>query len=113
MGVGALDLDAYVPHRRVVDLARYGMSARAQALRRLGDERKLATLVATVAYLEARSVDDCLEPLDLLVTTELLGKAEAATTRSGRAGTRTWPGTRHGWPPRSRCCWRPPTRAGS
>jgi hypothetical protein len=36
VGVGALDLDAHVPHRRVVDLARYGMSARARALRRRG-----------------------------------------------------------------------------
>jgi hypothetical protein len=34
VGVGALNLDAHVPHRRVVDLARYGMAARAQALRR-------------------------------------------------------------------------------
>ena len=49
VGVGALDLDAHVPHRRVVDLARYGMSARAQALRRHGTQRRLATLLATVA----------------------------------------------------------------
>lgn len=54
---------------------------RAQALRRHGNERRLATLVATVAYLEARSVDDCLELLDLLMMTELLGKAEAAADR--------------------------------
>ncbi len=79
--MGALDLDAHVPHRRVVELARYGMSARAQALRRHGSERRLATLLATVAYLEARSVDDCLELLDLLMVTELLGKAEAAVDK--------------------------------
>ena len=36
---------------------------------------------STVAYLEARSVDDCLELLDLLVTTELVGKAESATDK--------------------------------
>jgi hypothetical protein len=81
VGVGALDLDAHVPHRRVVDLARYGMAARAQALRRHGDSRKLATLLATVAYLEAKSIDDCLELLDLLMVTELLGKAETATDK--------------------------------
>jgi len=81
VGVGALNLDARVPHRRVVDLARYGMAARAQALRRHGTERRLATLLATVAYLEARSIDDCLELLDLLMTTELLGKAEAAADK--------------------------------
>ena len=34
--------------------------------------------MATVAYLEARSIDDCLELLDLLMMTELFGKAEAA-----------------------------------
>ena len=81
VGAGALDLDAHVPHRRVVDLARYGMSARAQALRRHGTQRRLAILLATVAYLEARSVDDCLELLDLLMTTELLGKAEDAVDK--------------------------------
>jgi len=57
------------------------MAARAQALRRHGTERRLATLLATVAYLEARSIDDCLELLDLLMTTELLGKAEAAADK--------------------------------
>ena len=77
-GIGRLDLEAHVPRRRVVDLARHGMAARAQALRRLGDERRLATLVATVAYLEGRAIDDCLELLDLLMTTDLLSKAEKA-----------------------------------
>ena len=81
VGAGALNIDAHVPRRRIVDLARYGMTARAQALRRHGTERRLATLVATVAYLEARSVDDCLELLDLLMATELLGKAEAAADK--------------------------------
>ncbi|GAA2165401.1 hypothetical protein [Actinomadura napierensis] len=81
VGLGALDLDSHVPHRRVVDLARYGMAARAQALRRHGDARKLATLLATVTYLEAKSIDDCLELLDLLMVTELIGKAESATDK--------------------------------
>jgi len=44
-------------------------------------ERRLATMLATVAYLEARSIDDRLELLDLLMTTELLGKAEAAADK--------------------------------
>ena len=65
------------------------MAARAQALRRHGTERRLATLLATVAYLEARSIDDCLELLDLLMTTELLGKAEAA---AGKERARRHPG---------------------
>jgi hypothetical protein len=50
--IGRLDLEARVPRRRVTDLARHGMAARAQTLRRLGEPRKLATLVATVAYLD-------------------------------------------------------------
>jgi hypothetical protein len=44
-----------VPHRREVELARYSMAAKAAQLRRPGDSRRLATLLATVAYLEARA----------------------------------------------------------
>ncbi|MEV6986888.1 hypothetical protein AB0M95_37305 [Sphaerisporangium sp. NPDC051017] len=36
---------------------------------------------ATVVYLEGKSVDDCLDLLDLLMTTELIGKAESATDK--------------------------------
>jgi len=79
MGLGTLDLDAIVPHRRLVDLARYGMAAKARQLRRHPPSRRLATLLATAVYLEARSIDDCLELLDLLMVTELLGKAERAS----------------------------------
>jgi TnpA family transposase len=76
VGLGGLDLDAVVPHRRLVELARYGMAAKAPQLRRHPAPRKLATLLATVVHLEAKAVDDCLELLDLLMVTELLGKAE-------------------------------------
>ncbi|MGH9008736.1 MAG: Tn3 family transposase [Acidimicrobiia bacterium] len=76
VGLGALDADAVVPHRRLVDLARYGMAAKAAQLRRHPPSRKLATLLATVVYLEAKAIDDCLELLDLLMVTELVGKAE-------------------------------------
>jgi len=77
--LGHLDLDAVVPHRRLVELARYGMAAKAAQLRRHPPARRLATLLSTVAYLKASAVDDALELLDLLVTTELLGKAERET----------------------------------
>ncbi|GGU01571.1 DUF4158 domain-containing protein [Actinomadura citrea] len=80
-GLGAVDLPADVPQRRLVDLARYGMSATATTLRRHGPPRQLATLLATVIYLEGKSVDDCLDLLDLLMTTELIGKAETATDK--------------------------------
>ena len=73
--LGGLDLDAVVPHRRLVDLARYGMAVNARALRRHPRSRRLATLLATVVFLEARAIDDCLELLDLLMATELLGKS--------------------------------------
>ena len=36
----------------------------------------MATLLATVVHLQAASIDDCLELFDLLMVTELLGKAE-------------------------------------
>ncbi|MBJ7611391.1 MAG: DUF4158 domain-containing protein [Candidatus Dormibacteraeota bacterium] len=76
VGLGKLDLDAVVPRRRPVDLARYGMAAKAPQLRRHPPSRRMATLLATVVYLEARSIDDCLELFDLLMVTELVGKAE-------------------------------------
>lgn len=76
LGLGVLDLEAVVPHRRLVDLARYGMAAKAPQLRRHPPARRLATLLATAVYLETRSVDDCLELFDLLMVTELVGKAE-------------------------------------
>ncbi len=74
-GVGALGLDA-VPHRRVVELARWGMSGTATALRRHRRARKLATMLATVVYLEAKATDDTLEMFDVLMTTDLLARAE-------------------------------------
>ena len=79
VGVRAAGPARAVPRRRVVELAR--LRDVGPAPRRcggIGTERRLATLVATVAYLEARSIDDCLELLDLMMMTELLGKAEAA-----------------------------------
>jgi Domain of unknown function (DUF4158)/Tn3 transposase DDE domain len=81
LGLAAVDLDAAVPHRRVVELARYGMAAKAAQLRRHGDSRRLATLLATVSYLEAKAVDDALELFDLLMTTELVGRAERQAER--------------------------------
>ncbi|TLF66303.1 hypothetical protein FE391_24635 [Nonomuraea sp. KC401] len=52
-----------------------------EVLAYLGPSRQLATLLATVIYLEGKAVDDCLEMLDVLVTTELVGKAETATDK--------------------------------
>ena len=74
LGLGALDLEA-VPQRRVVELARWGMAGKAPVLRRHRSSRRLATLVATVVYLEAPAIDDALELFDVLMANELLGRA--------------------------------------
>jgi TnpA family transposase len=79
--MAGLRLEDVVPPRRLSELARYGMSAKATALRRHPGARRLATLVATVAHLEAKSIDDTLELLDLLMSTELLGKAHTAADK--------------------------------
>ena len=75
-GFERLDLESAVPARRLTDLARYGMTASATQIRRHPSSRRLATLLSTVVYLESKAIDDALELLDLLMATELLGKAE-------------------------------------
>jgi len=77
-GLGA---EALVPPRRLGELARYGMSADASLLRQHGEQRRLATLLATVRHLEAKSVDDTLDLLDLLMATELVNKAVIASDK--------------------------------
>jgi len=51
------------------------MAAKAPALRRHPEPRRLATLVATVQSLSARAVDDALELFDVLMTNDLLARA--------------------------------------
>lgn len=74
-GTGSMDLAA-LPRRRVVELARYGLAGKAPALRRRPDARRVATLVATVVYLEAKAADDALELFDVLMTNDLLARAQ-------------------------------------
>ncbi|MDQ2875500.1 MAG: hypothetical protein M3Y33_12205 [Actinomycetota bacterium] len=76
-----LGAEALVPQRRLGELAKYGMRADASALRRHPDGRRLATLLATVRYLEGKSIDDTLDLLDLLMATELLNKAQTAANK--------------------------------
>lgn len=87
LGLGGLDVDA-VPHRRAAELARYGRDAKAPKLRRHPYARRLATLLATVRWLEAKTVDDALELFDVLMTNELLGRAER---ESGKEKLRRYP----------------------
>nr|WP_255953530.1 DUF4158 domain-containing protein [Streptomyces sp. ODS25] len=53
----------------------------ASLLRRHGDHRRLATLLATAVYLTTRAVDDALDLLEVLVATKLLARSERETTR--------------------------------
>lgn len=79
--IGELDVagvgeEVGVPPRRVAELARYGLAAKAPALRRHPHERKVATLACTVGHLQVKAVDDALELFDVLMTTALFGRAE-------------------------------------
>ena len=76
VGIGAVELSA-VPPRRLAGLATYGLAGNAWALRRLKPrEKQIAVLAATGKVMLARAVDDVLEVFDLLMASELLGKAE-------------------------------------
>jgi len=81
LGLAGLGAEAVVPPRRLGELARYGMTADAWLIRRHPDDRRLATLLATARYLEGKSVDDALELLDLLMSAELLGRAQREADR--------------------------------
>lgn len=81
LGLADLGIDALVPPRRLAELARYGMTASASLIRRHPEARRLATLLATVRHLEAKSVDDALEMLDLLMSAELVGRARTASDK--------------------------------
>jgi hypothetical protein len=78
---------ALVPTRRLRDLAHWGLPATAPRPSR--SARRIATLVATLAHLQATSIDGCLELFDVIMTTDLLAKAERETNKQrGRTGTR-------------------------
>jgi hypothetical protein len=57
-----------LPKTRILALARFAGAARAQAVARLPDERRAATLLAFIRALEASAQDDVLDLFDLLVT---------------------------------------------
>jgi hypothetical protein len=86
-GLCGLDVSA-VPRRRLDELARYGMAARAGQLKKHPLARRYATLVATVTRLRAKTIDDALDLLDLLMVTELAGKAHQQVNK---ATIRRWP----------------------
>jgi TnpA family transposase len=82
LGAGALVLPD-VPPAKVAALARYGLGAKAPALRELSATRRAATLLATVRQLEVDAVDDAFDLFDLLMATSCrLGKPTIARTCS-------------------------------
>jgi hypothetical protein len=65
----------------LLELARTGTATKATALRRHPAAKRWAVVAATVAYLQGKAIDDALELLDLLMVTELLGKAERVSEK--------------------------------
>src|SRR5262249_54519682 len=63
------------PPGRLKVLARYAAAARAQAIARMPDERRIATLLAFTHQLTATAQDDALDVLDMLVE-NLLDRVE-------------------------------------
>ncbi|MFJ9775391.1 Tn3 family transposase [Kitasatospora sp. NPDC101157] len=80
LGIGELDVSG-IPPRRLAELSRYGVDGKASLLRRHGDSRRLATLLATAVYLSTRAVDDALDLLEVLIATRLLARAERDTAK--------------------------------
>ena len=79
--LGMSDLDfSRIPPERVDALARQANAARAQAIARMPDDRRIATLVAFVSRLERTACDDALNLMDLELAT-LLTEAD----REGKA----------------------------
>lgn len=76
-----------LPKTRVLALARFADAAKAQAVARLPDERRGATLLAFIRALEASAQDDVLDLFDLLVTrmfVDAVRKGREARLRSLR-----------------------------
>ncbi len=57
-----------LPRTRVLALARFAGAAKASAVARLPDNRRLATLIAFIRTLEATAQDDVLDLFDIVVT---------------------------------------------
>lgn len=76
LGVGGLDV-SQVPPSRVAALARYGVVAKAQTVARMGEQRRVATLLAVAQRLETAATDDALDLLDQVLT-GLLAQADRA-----------------------------------
>jgi TnpA family transposase len=76
-----LPVAAHIPATRIAALARFAGAAKASAILRLPESRRLATLVAFVRCLEASAQDDALEVLEALLR-ELFSNAVKADKKA-------------------------------
>lgn len=72
-----VELSHRVPPGRIQALALFATAAKASAIQRLPEERRIATLVAFALTLEATALDDALDLLDILIT-EIFSNATKA-----------------------------------
>jgi len=79
LGAGSFDLSG-VPLGRVDALARVAVSIKAQAIYRMPEHRRVATLVAFARKLEATATDDALDLFDRLVS-DLVSQSQGAERR--------------------------------
>lgn len=80
LGAGSVDLGE-IPAGRIQVLARQGLSSDAATLRRMPENRRWATLVATAGALQVSAVDDALDLFSVLMATKLIGPAVRATAK--------------------------------
>lgn len=81
--LGAVEVaGAGVPTRRLIELARTGFEAKAPKLAALKQHRKIATLLATVRWLEVTATDDALELFDVFMSSELVGRAGRSSDKA-------------------------------
>ena len=73
-GISKLDVTK-IPPTRLKSLARTALTVRAQAISRMTETRRIATLVAFIHVMEAIATDDALDILELLVK-DLLASSE-------------------------------------
>lgn len=79
LGVGKLELSRVSPGR-LDALARYAHAAKAQAISRMPEDRRLATLLAFARELEVRATDDALDLFEVFVK-DLLSQSESEGKR--------------------------------
>jgi TnpA family transposase len=80
VGVGSIDLSS-IPPARLKALARYALAARAQAIGKMPEDRRIATLLAFARIIEVTAQDDALDLFDLLMQA-LLSRSERASERA-------------------------------